>query len=283
MYLLPETILKLKSCDYFLSAQEEAPTTGHKHIHIYIHFESSYKLSKKIMSFGAHIDICRGSPLQNIKYVKKDGLILDEIGQEPHQGKILTIEELQNAELKDVPPFLYNIKEKVDRKKHDEEEFFNMLSEIENDNLKAPKVIYILGDTGRGKTYTAYKTALKNYSKNEIGKITIDNNFIDVVNEKAKCYIIEEFRPSQIKASAFLQLTDKYGYRANIKGGFITLRPEMLIICSIIPPESIYKEEVNKQFLRRITETINLGYEEEDNNDEFPEIPTIILNRDNIL
>ena len=48
--------------DYLISAKEKAPTTGHEHIHIYIHFESSYKLSKKILSTGVHVDICRGSP-----------------------------------------------------------------------------------------------------------------------------------------------------------------------------------------------------------------------------
>lgn len=87
-------------------------------------------------------------------------------------------------------------------------------------------------------------------------------------NTKARAYQltlneIEEFRPSQIKASDFLQLTDKYGFRCNTKGGFATLRPEKIIICSIIPPEQIYKEEVNKQFLRRITETIDLDEDED--------------------
>ena len=113
-------------------------------------------------------------------------------------------------------------------------------------------------DHSKGQTYSAYKRALKEYPKIEIGKLTLKNDFFDVVNKSAKCYVIEEFRPSQIKASDFLQLTDKYGYRANIKGGFVSLRPEMIIICSIIPPEQIYKEEVNKQFMRRITEQINL-------------------------
>ena len=138
-----------------------------------------------------------------------------------------------------------------------------MLEEIKNDELKAPKIIYITGGTGKGKTYKAYKLALENYDKKDIGKLTLKNDFFDVINKSAKCYVIEEFRPSQIKASDFLQLTDKYGFRANIKGGFVSLRPEMIIICSIIEPEKIYKEEINQQFLRRITETINLDMDED--------------------
>ena len=138
--------------------------------------------------------------------------------------------------------------------------FMDMLEEIEKDQLRGPNVIYITGDSGKGKTYGAYKRALKDYPREKIGKLTLKNDFIDVINEDADCFVIEEFRPSQIKASDFLQLTDKYGYRCNIKGGFATLRPKCLIICSIIPPEQIYKEEINKQFMRRITEHINLGH-----------------------
>ena len=157
-----------------------------------------------------------------------------------------------------MPANLKRIKQEVDREAQDKQTFFDMLNEIREKKLKAPIIIYITGGTGKGKTFKAYELATEKYTNEDIGKLTLKNDFIDVVNESAKCYIIEEFRPSQIKASDFLQLTDKYGYRANIKGGFITLRPEEIIICSIIPPEEIYKEEINQQFMRRITETIDL-------------------------
>ena len=160
--------------------------------------------------------------------------------------------------IEEVPPQYYRIKKEIDAEEQDEINFFDMLDEIKNDELKAPKIIYITGGTGKGKTYKAYKLALENYDKQDIGKLTLKNEFFDVINKNAKCYVIEEFRPSQIKASDFLQLTDKYGYRANIKGGFVSLRPEMLIICSIKRPEEIYKDEINQQFIRRITDIIDL-------------------------
>lgn len=256
---LKNEILKLKSCDYLISCQEIAPTTGHEHIHIYIHFSTPYKISKKIMNYGAHIEICKGSPKQNIDYIKKDGNILDEIGEEPHQGRIYTVSEVKEAKIEDVPAALYRIKNEIDQKYKIESDFYNMLEEIRNNQLKAPKIIYITGGTGKGKTYKAYLEATKIYKNEDIGKLTINNNFIDIINEKAKCFVIEEFRSSQIKAADFLQLTDKYGYRANVKGGFVSLRPEMIIICSIIKPNELYRdEEINEQFLRRITEVIDL-------------------------
>ena len=244
--------------NYYVSCLEEAPTTKHEHIHIYIQFETPHRLSIK-KCCGAHIEKCYGSPRKNEEYIKKDGNIIDELGTIRYSGNIKTIEDLKEMDIKDVPPNYYNIKKKIDEEENDKITFFNMLDEIKNDELKAPEIIYITGDSGKGKTYTAYKKALEKYDKKDIGKLTLKNDFIDVINEKAKCFVIEEFRPSQIKASDFLQLTDKYGYRANIKGGFITLRPEMIIICSIIHPTLLYNDsEKNKQFIRRITTTIEL-------------------------
>lgn len=248
---------KLKTCKFLISCKEIAPTTGHEHIHIYVHFEQPYKLSKKILSYGAHVEICRGSPKQNIDYISKDGNIIEEWGTRPSQGT-RTVAEMKEMSVDEVSPQYYRIKKQIDEDERSKNTFFDMLEEIRNDNLKAPEIIYITGPSGKGKTYTAYKMAVEKYKNDEIGKLTLNNNFIDIVNENAKCFVIEEFRDSQIRASDFLQLTDKYGYRANTKGGFCTLRPEMIIICSIKHPSTIYHDEVNTQFMRRITSHISL-------------------------
>lgn len=266
---LKNDLLALKTCDYFISCEEIAPTTGHKHIHIYVHFSQTYRISKKLMKHKAHIEICKGSPKQNIAYIEKDGHILDEIGERPTQG-IKTVKELKEANIEDIDPHLYNVKCKIDDKTKEEEQFLNMLEEIEKDDLKGPEIIYICGDSGKGKTYKAYKIALSKFDKKDIGKLTIENNFIQITNDKAKCYVIEEFRSSQIKAASFLQLTDKYGYTCNIKGSFKSIRPECIIIASIIKPEELYQnEEINKQFTRRITQVINLGYDEEEDKNKY--------------
>lgn len=257
---LKAILTSLKTMDYLISCREIAPTTGHVHMHVYAHFSQTYRLPQKIRDLGCHIEICKGSPQQNIKYIRKDGDIIDEIGTEPRQGA-RTIKELREANIDDIDPHLFRVKKQIDAEAHDLEVFMGMLDEIEKDELKRPDVIYITGDTGKGKTYRAYKRALRDFPKQKIGKLTLKNDFVDIINPDADCFIIEEFRPSQIKATDFLQLTDKYGYRCNVKGGFTTLRPKCLIICSIIPPEEIYRDEINKQFIRRITEMINMDEE----------------------
>lgn len=249
---------QLKSCDYIISAIEKAPSTGHEHIHIYTHFEKPYKLSKKIMSHGAHIEICKGSPKQNIDYVKKDGKILDEIGEIPHQG-MKTIKELREMSRDEVPANLSRIYDDEIAKQRREESFKKMLSEIKQNDLQAPEVIYFTGEPGVGKTYSAYTYALTKFNEDDIGKVSFNNGFADFVNPNAKCLVCEEFRPADLKASKLLEFMDKYGASINVKGGFEYVRPKCIILASVFSPESLYlDDEKNKQFTRRITREFRL-------------------------
>ncbi len=248
----------LKTMDYLISCFEEAPTTGHEHIHIYAHFNQQYKLSKKLMSHGAHIEICKGSPKQNIDYVKKNGKILDEIGEMPHQG-MKSIKELREMPRDEVPPNLVRIYDDEQAKKRREESFKTMLSEIKQNELQSPEVIYFTGEPGVGKTYSAYAYALTKFNENDIGKVSFNNGFADFINPTAKCLICEEFRPADLKASKLLEFLDKYGASINVKGGFEYVRPKCIILASVFTPESLYlDDEKNKQFTRRITKEFRL-------------------------
>lgn len=60
---LLDLLTKLKTCDYIYAGKEFAPTTLHEHIHCYVHFTSSYKLSQKILDTGVHVDVARGNTL----------------------------------------------------------------------------------------------------------------------------------------------------------------------------------------------------------------------------
>lgn len=265
-----ECFLKLKSMDYFLASKEIAPSTGHEHIHIYIHFESNYKLSKKILSFGAHIDIQKyGSPNQIIKYVKKDGDILDEIGKEPHQG-FHTVKDLQNIENPE------------DLKWNE----FNIWSKIKNAPKKIKKgewhknikVYWICGPSGIGKSNYAEEIFEKSDFE-EMEEIKYSNGFYNgVVDGKGLC-IYDDFRDSHMSASEFINFIDYRVHNMNVKGGNIKNNYEIIIITSIQKPDQIYRnctEEFKEQWLRRI-EIIDL-YKTAKNieifNSEIPDLPT---------
>lgn len=263
---LKDTILKLKSCDYFLAALEKAPTTGHEHIHIYIHFTDHYKLSKKILSFGAHIDICRGSPQQNIKYVKKDGNILDEIGNEPHQG-LKTVNDLKQMDISEIPPQYYNIYKKI---KEDDEK------DIEIDELKKNvQVFYIQGESGIGKTEKMKEIvrSLKNTYGTKINMVKFDNGFYLGVGN-AKICVYDDFRDNHMKASEFINFIDYNKHYMNIKGGSKLNNYELIIITSIQKLDSIYssvRSEQKAQWIRRI-KLINLYPENTQNDNPLEDI-----------
>lgn len=61
------------SVKYACGCVEFAPTTQHRHIHIYVDFVNCVKGSTICKEFkGAHIEVCGGSQEQNIQYCQKD-------------------------------------------------------------------------------------------------------------------------------------------------------------------------------------------------------------------
>lgn len=246
-----------------------------KHYHIYVQYNDNKKLSfNKLL--GAHLEECYGSAQKCRDYLlceddkhKKLGItanIIYEEGDMKTKGGIKYVKDvigMDKSELGEVPLQFKRIAKEIIEEENEKQSFFKMLNEIKNNELKGPKIIYLYGESGNGKTYGAYKMAMEEYEVEDIGMIEINNNFCKITNDDAKCFIIPEFRPSQMHASDFLQLIDKYGYNCNVKGGFKFLRPECIIICSIISPYYIYNDEKNKQFLRRITKL----YKIEDNHE----------------
>lgn len=252
-----------------------------KHYHIYVQYNTMKKLTfNKIC--GAHLEECYRSAQKNIRYLKCEDdkhkrkgitakIILEE-GKPKLNGGMKTIKDIKEMDENDIDelPVIYrNVAKKIKDEQREEEGFDKMLDEIRNDELKAPEIIYIYGNTGNGKTYNGYKLAVKKYENKDIGRLTFNGGFIDITKPNAKCFVVEEFRPSQIPAANFLQLIDKYGYKCNVKGSFQYLRPECIIICSIKNPYDIYNDEINGQFIRRITKlykAINQTIEEVDKN-----------------
>lgn len=255
----------LKSFQYLLCCEHIGQEN--KHYHIALQLKACLKLSIKKLH-GAHIDSMKfGSINKIINYCRcldnkhqKLGIKsveIDEIGEVKLNGGFKTVREILESneeELKDVDPKIYRICKEIKNEQREKDSFNDMLNEIRNECLKAPEVIYINGLPGQGKTYGAYKECVKiEEDNNKIGKLTIQNNFCSFINPTAENLIIEEFRPNQMYASDFLQLTDKYGYQANIKGGKQYVRPKRIFICSVLHPSEIYKDENNAQFIRRIT------------------------------
>ena len=134
---------------YAVAGEEKAPSTGHKHIHIFIQYEAPKRLCITKLE-GAHIEKCFSSPQQNYKYVTKNGKIIWEEGKMRKRGfpSIADVKEMTEAAREKLPVSLYNIVNKINSVE---------ATSITTDEIsKHVKVYYISGRSGIGKTRFAY-------------------------------------------------------------------------------------------------------------------------------
>lgn len=241
---------------YMIYGRETAPTTGTPHIQgfcIFNHGVRRSTLEKKIPR--AHWEEARETTRKNIEYCMKEDkspYIKGSVPLERSKAN-LDAEAIMTSNPVNGNRILANNRQiegmRLEKK---------MLLEISKDKLKKPKIVYIHGSSGSGKSYFALRRAIMDYGIEQVATIRFDRSgFAHCSNPLAKCLVFMEFRPSCIDAVTFLELTDGYGVHLNVKHGSIYIRPKCLYICSIMPPTEIYKEEINRQFLRRITEIIN--------------------------
>lgn len=237
--------------NYLLAAKEEAPTTGHKHAHIYVQFPNARRLSLKKLA-GAHAEKCFGSPEQNISYVKKDGAeIVAEEGAPRlnYMPSIKKLKEMPKEEREGLSAVLYNIVAKVNA-----EEAKDIAVD---DYYKEREVYYIYGESGAGKTREAVKM-LKEKGIKTFNEIKCVNGFWHGVTESSGAALYDDFRYSHCSASEFINLIDYNRHTFNVKGGTVRNNYSLIIITSIQKPEDLYPgltekdAEPMKQWLRRM-------------------------------
>lgn len=238
---------KLKSCDYAIACKEIAPTTGHEHIHLYVHFTQTYQLSRKILSYHAHVEKCRGSPRQNIAYIRKDGDIIYERGEEPHQGSIISVKELMEVknveDLEDYHAANTYLKIKQLPKKQKVKEW-----------KKDVKVIYIEGPSGIGKSERAQEILEENNIE-EFEEVKHTGQFWNGCIDGQGAAVYDDFRDSHMSASEFINFIDYRVHNLNVKGGSVRNNYNLIIITSIQELEELYRnvpQEAREQWIRRI-------------------------------
>lgn len=244
---LKKYLLSSKILNYIIACEEVAPSTGHKHIHIYCQFTSPKKLSIA-KCCGAHIEKCRGTPQDNYNYIIKDGKIIFEEGKLRKTGA-LTIRDVENMtkeERKEADIRYYNIMEKIEEKQ-------KLEINIDDWHKDDIKVIFITGKSGSGKSALA-KKLIKSHTKDPINVVKHIGDFWDGVGE-SKVALYDDFRDSHMMASEFINFIDYNKQIMNIKGGHKLNEYKTIIITSIQHPKDIYKnmpEEAREQWLRRI-------------------------------
>lgn len=259
---LKNIISSKKSCDYYISCKEIAPTTGHEHIHMYAHFKNPYRLCKEIVNLNIHIVKCDKSPARNIAYIEKDGNILDEWGVRPKQGMHTVGELMEMNSPKDLKSNEYNTWMKIHTVANNDIDIEDLHKEV--------KIYYIFGPSGIGKTEKAKQIVRDNKDKygTKVNMVKREGDFWNGTGT-AKIAIYDEFRDSSMKPSEFINFIDYNVHPLNIKGGSIINRYELIIITSVQNPKYIYSnigDEPRKQWLRRM-EVIDMTPKDPEDND----------------
>lgn len=240
-------LLGLKSLNYMIACKEEAPTTGHEHIHVYAQFMDSVKMSMKKLC-GAHVEKCRGSAQQNIAYIKKDGNVIFEHGEARFKGgySIKEVESMTSEARKQLPAQMYNVVKKVDEA---EKKYISPL-----DYYKQIDVFYVYGESGAGKT----KWCIDDMVKNNVAKfneVKFDGSFWHGVTEDCAVCLYDDWRDSHMKPAEFINFIDYNRHVMNVKGGSVRNNYSRIYITSVQPPEEIYGKvdgEPRKQWERRM-------------------------------
>lgn len=238
-------LLSLRALSYAIAGKEKAPSTGHEHIHIFVQFKRTCRLSLKSLC-GCHVDKCNGTPQQNKDYVEK-GKIIWEYGEMKSKGW-LTIEQVKKSKPQErikLPIQYYRIVKDIDM-----EESKKMFVDDVRKNIK---VYYISGHSGAGKT---------NFAFNLIGKepfnlVKYENGFWMGVTSTCKIALYDDWRDNHMEPSEFINFVDYNKHIMNVKGGCVINNYNIIIITTIIRLEFIYMnkpEESRSQWERRVNE-----------------------------
>lgn len=254
-----EYLYSLTTCDYGIACREKCPTTGKEHIHCYAHFKSPRNISRK-KCCGAHIEVCRGTPQQNIEYIEKDGDIIAEWGKRPKQGGWHTVRELREM---DDPSELRSVEYRTWLQVKSQKKM--KVADVYKGGLK---VYYITGPSGIGKSRRAFEI-LTEQGYEEFDMVSYKNGFYTGVSDGEGACVYDDWRPSHMQASEFINFIDYNIHPMNIKGGHVMNKYRLIIVTSIMRPEQIYREvpaESKIQWMRRM-QVIDLWPQGKNNDD----------------
>lgn len=239
--------------NYLVACKENAPTTGHLHMHCYVQFPNARRLSLKKL-LGAHCEKTCGSTEANIEYIKKKGATVIAEEGTPRLNHVPTIGEakqLAPAQLATLPLNYYNIVAKIQAEQAKEIDPADYHKEVE--------VFWIWGESGAGKTRYAVNEMLAR--KVKFNEIKFDGHFWHGVSETCSACLYDDWRDNHMKPTELINFIDYNRHVMNVKGGSVRNNYSLIFITSLQSPDSIYQnapEESKKQWLRRISKEVFL-------------------------
>ena len=233
-----------KTFRYLIAGKEIAPETGKEHIHMYVEFKATTTITKAL-TCNCRVDIVKHKE-QAIDYCTKDCNVIDQIGEESHQGSKTVKDLLECKNPSELDPKLFKTWQQV--------KVWNQSRKMSDWYCPDKEVYWIWGDSGVGKT----KKAADMVGDNNVDRVKFSNGFWNGVSmdEDVKWCVYDDFRDSHMHPSELISFCDYYRNNMNIKGGNVVNHYDHIIITSVQSPYDIYPnmkdDEPKQQWLRRI-------------------------------
>jgi len=233
---------------YYCFGKESCPSSGRDHFqwYIYLRTQKSEKAMRDYMA-PAHVEICGGTPQQNITYCSKNNDTI-EWGLAPHQGARKDLDDARRSAANGM------ILDVIDHGNYQAikvaEKWLEYNSKKRDPNVPV-HVTWIWGPPGCGKSRLAYERWPEAYRKMP-GKWWDGYASEDAV-------IFDDFDPTDYTEKQILTWWDRYPCRVEVKGGTRQLAATHFIITSILHPNSVWNNggQFEAQFHRRITDIID--------------------------
>lgn len=241
-------------CKYLIY-QREIGERGTPHLQGTICFENakSFNACKKLFpGVSVHLEQMKGSISQSIKYCSKSetripGTEPFEKGTPPSQGSRTDLTELskficEGNQLSDVvtefpePFFKYH------------KAIITLIGMQLKPRTFRPIVYWFYGDTGTGKTWTAW-----NMDKGAYFKSPSHKWWDGYIGQES--VIIDDYRINFCDYNYLLALLDMYPFRVEYKGGSIEMVSKRIFITAPFPPEQMWEHQIEEnlaQLKRRL-------------------------------
>lgn len=262
-------------CDYLVYGREIAPSTGTKHLQMYVYWVNprEFNTVRALFPRSCHIERANGSPQENRVYCVKDGDYFEH-GSCPRQGKRTDFSDMQSMALSGVPyskiiescTSLVAVRGVEALMKYDHREL-NVRKKITS--------AWLWGPTGVGKSTQCRDWIHAQGFDDDFWTSQHDLKWFDGYIDQ-KVALFDDLRLENVDWSFFLTLFDGWKKRVPVKCGHTWFYPDYILVTAPLHPASYAPpREDPKQLTRRLTKIVHLsrreGQEEEkiDNEEEI--------------
>lgn len=238
-------------CKYLIFGKEVGDSKT-PHLQGYVSFANGKTItSLKKFSNRAHWEIARGTPKQASDYCAKDGDVFEkgvkplsqaEKGDAEKERWANALKCVQEGNLEDMDPqikccHLKQIEYAVQRTAASKRKLQTLDGDFEHE--------WMVGVSGCGKSRLAREQNPDAYIKDPQERWWDDYQHEDVV-------IIDDFDKFQVKQGGDMKRwSDRYPFRAPVKGGYLMIRPRKIIVTSQYMPDQIWDDEETLTAIKR--------------------------------